>query len=253
MYWELWDVASRSRIADFASEAEALQAVREILVANSPGLIDDLTLVAMYDDGESRSADLPPALDGKALMARLAEPAPETSAEAARRVHKKIRKWLAEEGWQVRDVDDSQSSFNVMVTLQGGPNVNLFQLKDHMDHITLSQRWLYDDEFRLAVRQLPADVLKDTVWNIYRDISMMGVEFHGLDTPSTEMTLRAYVYFDALTKDTLVQRILLTFRSLALAVRTLVRALEVHDRPAEPAIRLLPAVSPADGPLAAAS
>jgi hypothetical protein len=58
----------------------------------------------------------------------------------------------------------------------------------------------------------------------------MGVEFSGFDTPSIEMTLRAYVYFDGLTKDTFIQRVLLTIRAVALAIRTFVRALEEQSR-----------------------
>jgi len=72
---------------------------------------------------------------------------------------------------------------------------------------------------------LPAETLRNVVWNIYRDVSIMGVEFSGLDTPSTEMTLRTYVYFDGLTKNEFVQKVLLTIRALSLAVRTFIRAL----------------------------
>jgi len=61
----------------------------------------------------------------------------------------------------------------------------------------------------------------------------MGVEFSGLDTPSTEMTLRTYVYFDGLTKNEFVQKVLLTIRALSLAVRTFIRALEEQSRSEE--------------------
>src|SRR4051812_23572254 len=140
MYWELWDVASRSRIADFASEAEAIQAVREILVANSPGLIDDLTLVAMYDDGESRDVELPPVLEGEKLHARLAEMAEETAADASRRVHAQIKRWLAEERWEVRDIPNPNAWLNIVVTLQSGQGLRIFQASDHLDHITIAKQ-----------------------------------------------------------------------------------------------------------------
>jgi hypothetical protein len=147
--------------------------------------------------------------------------------DATRAVHEKIRRWLAEEGWHVRDVDDPQSSFNVMATLQGdnAPNVNIFQYREHFDHITLSQHWTYDHKFQLALDQLSEDRLDDILWNIYRDVVMMGVAFSGVDTPTTEMTIRAYVYFDGLTKDTLIQKILLTIRAVSLAAGQLIRAL----------------------------
>jgi len=141
-------------------------------------------------------------------------------------VHEKIRRWLAQEGWSVRDVDDPRSSFNVMVALKGTPGINIFQLHDHVDHITLSEHWVYPGDVRLLLGRLSDEQLREVVWNIYRDVSMMGIEFLGFDTPSTEMTLRSYVYFDGLTKDALVQRILMTIRGIMLAGRALVRALE---------------------------
>jgi hypothetical protein len=253
MYWELWDVGSKNLVEDFETEDEALRAVREILAANSPDLLDALVLVAMYDDGEPREVELPPALKGAELQARLAELAQEAVADASRAVHERIRTWLAEEGWDVRKVDDPQSSFNVMATLQSGPNVNVFQYKDHVDQITLSQHWLYDNGFRSAISQLPENNLKDIVWNIYRDVSIMGVEFYGFDTPSTEMTLRTYIYFDGLTKDALIQRILLTIRALHLAIRTFIRAFEENDQSVDEASKLLHLVSPTGGSLTVAS
>jgi hypothetical protein len=155
---------------------------------------------------------------------------------AAYKVHARIRKWLAEEGWHVRDVDDPQSSFNIMVALPDSPEVNIFQRCDHVDRLTLSEHWVYADDVRSIFGQLSSDNLQDVVWKIYRDVSTMGMDFTGLDTPTTEMTLRTYIYFDGLTKDVLVQRILLTIRSIMLAGRTFLHALEVQSRLAQQAL-----------------
>ena len=59
----------------------------------------------------------------------------------------------------------------------------------------------------------------------------MGVEFSGLETPATELTLQTSIYFDGLTKDTFIQRVLLTLRALGIAVRTYLRALEAQSGP----------------------
>ena len=253
MHWELWDRESANLVEEFDSEEEALQGVREILAVNGPDLLDSLALGAMYDEGEPRNDELPPVLAGAELQARLAEITQAERADASRAMHERIRKWMAEEGWDVRDVDDPQASFNVMATLQSGPNVNIFQYKHHVDRITFSQHWLFDAEFQSAISRLPEPVVRAAVWNIYRDVSMMGVEFSGLDTPTTEMTMRAYVFFDGLTKDTFVQRALLTIRALSLAIRTFFRALEEHDHSSEAAARLLRVVPQTAGPLTVAS
>jgi hypothetical protein len=173
--------------------------------------------------------------------------------DAGRAVHERIRRWLAEENWDVRDVPDPLASFNVMATLKGGPNVNIFQLKDHADHLTLSQRWVFDERLRSDVSKLAVKVQKDIVWNIYRDVSMMGVEFSGFKIPPSDMAFFAYVYFDGLTKDILVQRVLLTIRALHLAIRTFMRAFEEHNQSVDAAASLLRVVPPTDGPLTVAS
>jgi hypothetical protein len=151
MHWELWDRQSAHLIEEFDSEEEALQSVRDMLTANGPELVDALSVGAMYDEGESHDAEPPPSLYGEKLRARLEEMAQQVETEAAHEVHERIRKWLAEEGWHVRDVGDPQSSFNIMATLQSGPNVNIFQYRDHFDHITLSQHCVFDESSRIEI------------------------------------------------------------------------------------------------------
>src|SRR4051794_25611653 len=73
MYWELWDTEVGALVETFLSADEGLQAVREILAVNRPDFIDDLALAAMYEEDESREVELPPALRGEELRARLAE------------------------------------------------------------------------------------------------------------------------------------------------------------------------------------
>jgi hypothetical protein len=253
MHWELWDTESGNLVEDFDTEAEALQGVRELLAVNRADYIDFLVLGAMYDEGESRHEELPPVLAGTELQSRLAELAQDAVAETSRKVHERIRKWLAEENWGVRRVDDPQATFNIMATLPEGPDVNIFQYKDHADRITISQHWELDKQFRFEVANLPVSVQKDIVYGIFRDVSIMGIEFFGFDVPPTDMRFRAYVYFDGLTKDILVQRVLLTIRALHLAIRTFIRAFEENNQSAETAARLLDLIPPAGGSLTLAS
>jgi hypothetical protein len=236
----LWEIAVllRDDLADYVSRmADAVGTLARVEDRSELDVYEDLRALGFKMEADTtEDAEPPPVVD-----------------ESTRVVHQRIRKWLAEEDWHVRDVDDPQAIFNVMATLPNGPNVNIFQYKHHVDRITLSHHWLFDDEFRSAICQLPEGSLRDVVWTIYRDVTTMGAEFIGLDTPSTEMTIRAYVYFDGLTKDSFIQRTLLTIRALALAIRTFFRALEEHGRSSEVTAQLLRFVPPTDGPLTVAS
>jgi hypothetical protein len=115
---------------------------------------------------------------------------------AMRAVHDRIRRWLAEENWTVEDVPDPEAVFNVMVTLQGGPRVNIYQRRDHPDHITIAQRWGFVDPFRSDFEKIPKDAQEDVISDIYRDVLMVGVEFGGLAVPLKEMWFNVFVYFD---------------------------------------------------------
>ena len=45
MHYELWDTGSRNLLDDFATEAEALSAIRALLAVNEPDMAEGLLLV----------------------------------------------------------------------------------------------------------------------------------------------------------------------------------------------------------------
>lgn len=239
MYWELWDAELNSLIDTFETEAEALEGVRDLLAANTPDYVEDLALIAMHSEGEPQDIELPPVLEGETLKSRLAALAQKSASDASREVHERIRTWLAEENWAVRDVSVPETVFNVMVTLQEGQPVNIYQRKDHLDHITIAQHWVFDDSFRSTFSQMAVETQREIVGDVYRDTLMTGVDLEGLNIPPNEMRYHAYAYFDGLTKDVLVQRILLVLRAHALSTRTLARVLEVAGRSEDAASRFL--------------
>lgn len=181
-----------------------------------------------------------------------------SAAETAQKVQKKIRKWLTEDGWAIEDLPVPSDSFNVVAVRHNGLAINIFQPGDALDHVALSLRWTHD-----RIRQLigdPSDSqLHDLVWNIYRDVSLMGLDIFDAKGSSTDMIFRTHAYFDGLTKDTLMQRIQLVNRAYALAMRMSVRAQEAPGRPAGHALspedvrRIMRPVAEAAGPITVAS
>ena len=161
-----------------------------------------------------------------ALRLRLAESGQSASGDsAARAIHERIRLWLAEEDWLVEDVPDPPSSLNVMVTLPGGNVVNIFQRKDHQDHITVAQHWVFAGALRSDIAALPTDAQHEILAGVHRDALLTGVDLGGLGIPSRGMRYAAFVYFDGLTKDALIQRVLQIFRALALSIQTIARGI----------------------------
>jgi hypothetical protein len=258
MYWELWEIRSANLVDTFDTEEQALQGVRDLLAVNRRDLADDLTLGAMYDEGEPKNVPLPPALTGDELRARLAETAPVHAADdATRAVHEKIRRWLTEEGWSVEVVQVLPATFNIVALQNDGRAISVFQDVDHLDHVTLSLRWSRDHAQTIS-GHLPPSEFDDVVWNVYRDVSAMGVEFHGVDAASPAMMLRDFLYFDGLTKDALMHRINLVNRAYTLAMRTFVRALQASGNSPDRALspeelrRIVRPMPQTDGPLSIA-
>jgi hypothetical protein len=71
MRYELWDVQTGNRVEGFASEREALEAVRELLILNGPRYLEILALGAVPSEGEAGRIALPPILEGHALLTRV--------------------------------------------------------------------------------------------------------------------------------------------------------------------------------------
>jgi hypothetical protein len=197
-YWEIL-VPLRTDLADYA--ARMGDAVRTL------GRVEDRSELDVYEDLRRLGAGSSPIDD------------------ATRTVHEKIRRWLAEEGWHVRNVDDPQASFNVMVTLHNGEGVNVFQYLSHHDHLTISRHAILDERSRLSFAQLPEPEKREIGRQIYRDMSVMGLEVEDLESHPLEMRYGLTIYFDALNKDAFIQRVLLVLRANALSLRTLADAL----------------------------
>lgn len=247
MHWELWETESANLVETFDTEAEGLQAVREMLAVNKPDLIDSLVLGASFDEDEPDDVALPPVLGGEALKARLAELAHEEIAEATHKVHARIRKWLTEEGWRVEDFPDDNSHFNLIVSLANGQTMNIIQSKGKVDSFVITTRLSLQDNIGPSFSKLPIQRQGDVVWGLFRDLSIIGVEFRGPGIPLSEIEYFAPVFFDGLTKDTLIQRMYMISRALTLSAGTLLRALnelEGDDRPSEATVHPLRVVGP---------
>jgi hypothetical protein len=209
----LWEiiVLLRDDLADYASRmGDAVSRLARI---------EDRSELDVYDDL-------------KRLTANGAQPSA-ANADALREVHEKIRRWLAEENLAVRDVDDPQSSFNVMAMFQSGQGINIYQLKDNHDHITLHEHVVINDPFRLEYNRLPDGIRLNIYTDIFRDSSLLDVDFDGLIEPINEMRYRARIYFDGLTKDTFLRGIRRVLRAYALSVQIITQGFEAASQPAE--------------------
>ena len=85
MAFELWSMASRNLIGSFATEAEALAAVRDIALVNTPAYVAGLVLGYENSRGRSRAIAQGAALVRRAQQAVPADttPSPPTRRSAS--------------------------------------------------------------------------------------------------------------------------------------------------------------------------
>ena len=77
----------------------------------------------------------------------------------------------------------------------------------------------------------------------------MGVDFELPSTALSEMHFYSFAYFDALTKDLFVQKVLLVLRAASLSVQAIARSFMEAGGPPDAASNLLRLVPSARGPL----
>ena len=68
--FELWDTGSRNLLDDFDTEAEALEAVRDLIALNGPGCTDAVALTRVHADGRMSTLAMGVDLARRAQAAR---------------------------------------------------------------------------------------------------------------------------------------------------------------------------------------
>ena len=68
--YELWDTESRNLLDDFDTEAEALEAVRDLIALNGPGCTDAVALTRVHADGRMSTLAMGADLAKRAQAAR---------------------------------------------------------------------------------------------------------------------------------------------------------------------------------------
>jgi hypothetical protein len=81
----------------------------------------------------------------------------------------------------------------------------------------------------------------------------MGVDFETADASLSEMRFYSFVYFDSLTKDTLIQKVLVVLRATTLARFTIAQSASEIVGQSDAASDLFRFVPPTHGSLTAAS
>jgi hypothetical protein len=141
-------------------------------------------------------------------------------------VEKRIRGWLSEEGWQLTAETRPEFRFVVIADDGSGRKLIISQHSRKPDRILIEGAISFADDHAKKFAALSAAKRQDFLWDLRFDLLATDVEFSGLAEPLKRITLAQPIFYDALTKDSFMQRVSEVKKALLLVLWKVSRAME---------------------------
>lgn len=149
-----------------------------------------------------------------------------TATPASQGKRSRIQRWLAEEGWQITELQHPDAVWLFQVFDSMGHGMGIIQPKSSPDRIVIQSPITIDADRQRALSALSEKVRQALVWEIRSGLLAIGLDFTGLSDPLSFVGLTQQICDDGLTKDRFTQRILQVKRGVALVFGCILRALE---------------------------
>ena len=122
-------------------------------------------------------------------------------------VEKKIWQWLSEEGWQLTSETRPDFRFVVVADDGSGKKLIISQHTQKPDRVAVEGIVSVSDDHAEKIAALPSRRRQEFLWDLRFDLLATDVEFSGLGEPLQRVNLAQPIFYDALTKDTFMQRV----------------------------------------------
>lgn len=142
----------------------------------------------------------------------------------SREAKEKIRNWLLEFGFSIKEISASNTSFNFEGTNGEGRKLNVLQESSKKDEIQLGTRIVVEQWPRIDAMDI--DRRNALLWNLRLALINLGVGFMNIDLPLEEIQLHTSIFYDGLTKDRFMFRLFLLRRAIALVSYMIGRELQ---------------------------
>lgn len=139
-----------------------------------------------------------------------------------------IRKWLLEGGYKIQLINDPHAHFNILAEDKDGKKVNIAQSKGKDDVIGINTAALLLDSQKEELNNMDENERSKILWQIRLSLINKNVGFSPIGLPLDFIKVSQVIYYDGLTKDNFMQRLLLVYRALLLVMWMVERSLGVE-------------------------
>lgn len=136
-------------------------------------------------------------------------------------VQNKVRQWIQEEGWDL-EARRGKGIRWLCVVKAGDKVINLAQQSTSQDRIDISARFVLSSDSPFLY--LPKSARDSVVFNIGLALTVMNLEWGGMTGDPGEVVISSPIYYDGLTKNSLVKEMIKVAHGAELAVNGIKRA-----------------------------
>ncbi|MBC8511850.1 MAG: DUF2299 family protein [Dehalococcoidia bacterium] len=118
----------------------------------------------------------------------------------------KVRAWLMEDGWSLRQESGAQVAWVFVAEDRLHRKLVVGQNTGREDMLVIQGAVALDEEMTNRVEQLSEKQRNDFLWDLRFELVRTDLEFSGVQIPLKRVEVSERIFFDALTKDTFLQR-----------------------------------------------
>ncbi|MGD9117297.1 MAG: DUF2299 family protein [Dehalococcoidia bacterium] len=129
-----------------------------------------------------------------------------TTEMSSAQIREKIRTWLMEDGWSLRQDMPKQGLWAFIAEDQFGRKIVVGQRENKEDEIVIQGAVNIDDDTTDRIGRLTEDERNALLWELRFELVRTNLEFSGISLPLKRVEVLERVFLDALTKDRFLQR-----------------------------------------------
>lgn len=122
------------------------------------------------------------------------------------RIKEKVHDWLMEDGWSLRQESFPQAIWAFVAEDRLGRKIVVGQNADKEDQVIIQGAVIFDEKTTNKIAQLPEDERNNFLWELRFELLKTDLEFSGIEIPLKSIQVSERIFFDALTKDSFLQR-----------------------------------------------
>jgi len=124
----------------------------------------------------------------------------------SKQIKERIQTWLMEDGWSLRQETPEQSLWAFVAEDEFGRKIVVGQRAGKEDEVVIQGAVNIGDDTTDRIGRLSEDERNDLLWDLRFELVRTNLEFSGISLPLKRVEVIERLFFDALTKDSFLQR-----------------------------------------------